>query len=233
MPKGYVMIYITGDKHGSFKQLLDQMKKLSVTEQDIMIILGDSGLNYYIGPESRRWKKQLGKMKCTFFIIRGNHEERPENINTYQTKIWNDGMVYYEEDFPNLLFAKDGESFTINDMRFLVIGGAYSIDKFYRLSRGYAWFADEQLTKKEMAQIKEKVRGQEYDYVLTHTAPFSKEPIELFLPGINQSTVDKSMEYFLEEIKNTIKFKRWYYGHYHADKNYGDFRLMFHDIEKI
>lgn len=29
-------------------------------------------------------------------------------------------------------------------MKTIVIGGAYSVDKFYRLSKGYNWFEDEQ-----------------------------------------------------------------------------------------
>ena len=32
---------------------------------------------------------------------------------------------------------------------FLVLGGAYSVDKFYRLSMGYKWFSDEQMTIEE------------------------------------------------------------------------------------
>lgn len=43
------------------------------------------------------------------------------------------GTVMYEEEFPNILFPVDGEIFTLNGVQCLVIGGAYSIDKFYRL----------------------------------------------------------------------------------------------------
>ena len=33
------------------------------------------------------------------------------------------------------------------EKKLLVIGGAYSIDKDYRLTMGYKWFPDEQPTK--------------------------------------------------------------------------------------
>ena len=60
-----------------------------------------------------------------------------------------------------------------------------------------------------------------FEYIFTHTAPISFEPTWLFLPWINQSEVDKSMEIFLqdiyEEIKDKKSFKKWFFGHYHAD----------------
>ena len=36
-----------------------------------------------------------------------------------------DGKVFIEEEYPNLIFAKDGEIYNINNKSFLVIGGAY------------------------------------------------------------------------------------------------------------
>lgn len=35
---------------------------------------------------------------------------------------------------------------------------------------------------------------------------------------IDQSTVDNSMEKFLEVIKDHVKWKVWLFGHYHADR---------------
>ena len=73
-----------------------------------------------------------------------------------------------------------------------------------------------------------------FDYVLSHTAPLSKEPTHLFLSNIDQSTVDKSMEEFLEKIKNQIEFKKWFFGHYHSDEIIDDkFRLMYNDIIEL
>ena len=52
-------------------------------------------------------------------------------------------MVYYEEEFPSILFAKDGEVYNLNGLKTIVMGGAYSIDKAYRLAYGYGWWEDE------------------------------------------------------------------------------------------
>ena len=40
------MIYITGDKHGDFSSIFDFCYKYKTTRKDIMIVLGDAGINY-------------------------------------------------------------------------------------------------------------------------------------------------------------------------------------------
>ena len=44
------------------------------------------------------------------------------------------------------------------------------------------------------------------------------EPTEVFLPGINQSTVDKSTERWLDTIEKRLQYDEWYCGHYHTSK---------------
>ena len=112
---------------------------------DILIVLGDAGINYYANEKDNALKNSLKEhYPITLFCIHGNHEERPENIKTYKTKKFHDGIVYYEEDYPNILFAKDGEVYNFNNRKVLVIGGAYSVDKYFRLARGYNWYESEQ-----------------------------------------------------------------------------------------
>lgn len=41
-------IYITGDKHGDFSRLCRTICQLGTDRESIMIILGDSGINYYV-----------------------------------------------------------------------------------------------------------------------------------------------------------------------------------------
>lgn len=221
------MIYITGDTHRNFKRL-DYLKN-----GDTLIILGDAGINYYLDINDIILKNQLNKLNIKLLCIRGNHEERPENISTYKEYNAFGGKVMMEECFPNLFFLKDGEVYNILDKKVLVIGGAYSIDKNYRLMHHYHWFKDEQLTEDEMNRIYHKVCGNHYDIVLTHTCPMKHEPTEVFLEGIDQSLVDKRMEMFLDKIEDNITYDKWYCGHYHTDKQDDKIRFMFNDIEVL
>lgn len=52
--------------------------------------------------------------------------------------------MYYEEEYPGLLFAKDGEVFDLDGKQIIVMGRAYSIDKMIRMMYGYGWWPDEQ-----------------------------------------------------------------------------------------
>lgn len=146
------MIYYTGDIHGDPYEVIQFCDSKKLTEQDTLVLLGDVGANYYRNRRDTEMKKVLTAVKPTMLCIRGNHEIRPASIPSYRTKQWNGGTVWVEEAFPRLLFAMDGEIFDLEGLRHLVIGGAYSVDKFYRLARGYGWWPDEKPSK----EIKDK-----------------------------------------------------------------------------
>ena len=99
-------IYITGDTHANFERIYKFCNNYKTNRNDLMIILGDSGINYYLNDYDYILKNSLLQYPITFFCIHGNHEERPENIKTYKTKLFNNEIVYYEEDYPNILFNK-------------------------------------------------------------------------------------------------------------------------------
>lgn len=221
------MIYITGDIHRDFSRIY----KLKKDSDNMLIVLGDVGINYYLNEEDKNCKEHLKKLKLKLFCVRGNHEERPEKISTYKEVEMFGGKVFIEEEYPNLIFAKDGETYNIDGKKILVIGGAYSVDKQYRLLHGYKWFKDEQLTKEEMDTILEKVKGKHFDIVLTHTCPYKYEPREVFMQGLDQSKVDKSMEHFLDEIEENISYDKWYCGHYHTEKQVDKLEFMFGRIK--
>ena len=209
---------ITGDTHGDMSRF-DNLNDYGSSSVGI-IILGDAGCNYYLNKKDTQTKLILENTGYSYFLVRGNHEERPENIENMITIYNNDiqGEVFWEENFPHIFYLKDGEIYNFGGYKTLVIGGAYSVDKYYRLSMGYRWFSEEQLTTAEMDKISAKYFGQKFDFVFTHTCPISWEPTDLFLSMINQHTVDKSMEEWLDEFKDEVQWNIWLFGHYHADR---------------
>lgn len=226
--------YITGDTHGNFNRIDYFCQRFETSKEDILCILGDAGINYYLNKKDYMLKQVLQDMPITFFCIHGNHEERPFNISTYITKKWNGGTVYYEEEFPNILFAKDGEIYNINGKSVLVIGGAYSIDKEYRLLKGWSWFKDEQPNKEIVKYIEKQITKQRhFDIVLTHTCPIKTEPRHMFLPFIDQSKVDKTTELLLQRIADWITFDSWYFGHFHGHWDNGKYHMLFEDYVEV
>ena len=229
------MIYVTGDKHGDFDDVFMFCLREKTTTNDILIVLGDAGINYFMDRRDNLLKGYLSQFPITFFCIHGNHEERPENIRTYKTKTFHAGIVYYEEKYPNILFAKDGDVYNFNNHKVLVIGGAYSVDKYYRLDMGYRWYSSEQPSIEVKNKVMEVLKSlnNKVDIILSHTCPYKYIPREMFLEGVDQSMVDNSTEYFLDEIEKNTKYNVWYCGHYHTDKKKDKMIFMFNNICKF
>lgn len=213
---------ITGDCHGNYSRFFSIHESIPETERWGVICLGDFSINYYLNKSDKKNKYLLEHKypKLSFYCVRGNHEQRPELIPTmtiaYDTEI--QGNVYVEPEFPNIKYLMDGGIYVIEGHKTLCLGGAYSVDKYYRLQNGAKWFENELLTESEMNEIEKKIIGQQFDFILTHTCPISWEPTDLFLGSVNQSTVDKSMEIWMDRIKDKIKWQIWCFGHFHADR---------------
>lgn len=228
------MIYLTGDIHGDPTQVELFCSKMQLTENDTIVMLGDVGVNYYGGKRDRLPKHILSSLPVTFLCIHGNHEIRPQNIPDYKPTIWNGGRVLVDEAHPNIIFAEDGEIYDLDGKKALAIGGAYSVDKFYRLQRGFGWWADEQpseLTKRKVERVVSECKG--IDIILSHTCPKKYTPTEMFLPMIDQSTVDNSTEEWLDTIEESVDYKAWYCGHWHTDKHIDRMHFLFKTFESL
>lgn len=214
-------VWITGDIHADFTRFRnynpDDKEDLGLA----VIILGDAGLNYMLNEQDAQLKNKLSKLyKFRIYCVRGNHEARPQDVEGMKLMYDKDvnGEVYYQEKWPNIRYFRDFGIYYILNYKIGVIGGAYSVDKWYRLQRGAKWFENEQLNSDERIAAITYFNNEDVDFMLTHSCPISWEPTDLFLGGIDQSKVDKTTELFLQTIKENLHFNVWLFGHYHADR---------------
>lgn len=228
------MIYITGDTHGNFKRIKEFCHKYNTTKNDYLIILGDSGINFFQDKKAILIKEFISKLPITLLCVYGNHEKRVEHIPSYKSSQLFNNTVYYEENFPNIYFTKDGEVYKINNNKILVCGGAYSIDKFQRI-KDISWWEDEQPTKeiKKLVIYNCKKYNWNIDYVFTHTCPRKYIPPEIYFNGFNQNKIDKSTEIFLDAIEQKLNYKKWYCGHFHIDKIDNNIIFMFNNYREL
>ena len=89
--------YITGDCHGDFDRIEEFCMENGTTQEDVMIILGDAGINYWLNETDRKLKNKLSELDITLFCVHGNHEARPWEAGNYEEIIWNEGIVYVED----------------------------------------------------------------------------------------------------------------------------------------
>ena len=225
-----------GDIHGKVGGIKALFESLNFTGNCNVILLGDAGCNFYLGDPKYQsgkadvnFKKKLSKFPFVYYLVRGNHEQRPsilaEDSEDWQT-FFDDavnGYVLIEKAFPNIRYFLDVPTvYTINGYKTLVMGGAYSVDKFYRLQNSWSWFEEEQMNAGEILLARNlcTLHKNKFDLILTHTCPICFEPTDLFLSAIDQNTVDKTMERFFGELEYKLDYKAWCWGHYHAFRDY-------------
>ena len=242
-------VFLTGDIHGQAHEvwfrLLDNDGEMLVREGDTLVCLGDVGLLYgdYLMGDLRR---VLSRLPCDVVVMRGNHDARycrDMRSGLFAGKRgrerdWCGGRVMYDEKYPNILYVPDeGGLFELDGMRCLLVPGAFSADGEWRRQNDYPFEPDEQLTQPEMDALMNVARCDRVDYVLSHTCPLSWEPHfrDLFLPGIDQSKVDRTMERWMDELleATALTLRGWYFGHFHHDRTIPaavPARMLFRDV---
>lgn len=210
-------IRFIGDIHGQVKTLPDKLFFSEDCEEKIVFLLGDVGLNFWLDDRDCINQSRLQKLGYICYCLTGNHGkpvDELEQYDLYQDSIVN-GDVWINLKYPNIRFLQRFGEYEIDGMSILAIDGAYSVDKARRLAMGAPWFEREELSDIEMKACLAICQDKHYTFVLTHTAPVEWEPIDLFLPCTDQSTVSKRMEFFLSTIAHSITWDAWLFGHYH------------------
>jgi len=243
-------VFITGDKHADFnspddyKKIEEFCKRHGTTRDDYMIVLGDHGMSYFGGWRDIHAKEKLAKIPIRFIMIRGNHDERPSMAwkHIYVDTAAVTGWFIEDPDFPDILYTEEYGWYKFAGVKAFVINGAYSVDKDYRIAMhssgwvDYKWFADEQLSGKEMndAHLKLIDHMREGPFVvMSHTCPISFKPFDKI------DGADETMEAWMDKLyDDTIKLcpnnlKQWYCGHWHIDRFVDPVRFMYHDILEV
>lgn len=213
------MIYVTGDIHGGFdihKLSSKELRSagLRIKKDDYVIVCGDFGLVWDNKPEERYWRKWLDEKPWTTLFVDGNHENF-ELLNTYPVEEWHGGRIHRISE--KIVHLMRGNVFSLEGASFFTFGGAASHDKEWRLP-GLSWWPEELPSDEELRQANDVLAqcNNQVDYIISHCAP------SLIQGRLNPTyKIDRLTEYF-EYVRETVKFKRWYFGHYHEDVDFDD-----------
>lgn len=213
------MIFITGDIHGSndINRLNDENfpKGKYLTKEDYVIICGDFGLIWNGSEEEKYWLQWLQDRKFTTLFIDGNHENF-DLLNKYSTEYWNEGKVHIIND--SVIHLMRGQVFYIEGKTFFTFGGATSIDKIYR-TENISWWKEEMPSFKEFDEgIKNlELNDLNVDYILTHCCSSKMLELVSIFCGFSRNYHIDSLNKYFDIIQTNIKYKHWYFGHYHED----------------
>ena len=169
-------------------------------------------------------------------------------LNSFPVSTWNGGKVHYIRK--NVIHLMRGQVFDIDGVRFFIFGGARSQDirdgilsmndpdykeKLAKLRREQAlfridhlsWWKEEMPSENEMKEGIDNLKkiGNEVDCIITHCAPTSIQ--DVFSGGFFEHD---ALTDYLEEICQSIKFKTWFFGHYHENKMIGQKFIMLYEM---
>jgi len=244
--------FITGDKHGHFEKVKEFCRAMKTRQKDILIILGDAGFNYYDDERDDSLKKEISMLKITLFCLHGNKENRPQNVGTYGIRSFCGGKVYYEPRYPNIYFAIDGEIYTFDGKKYMVVGGAHSVDKLRCLEEGLPFWEDEMPDEETKVRVEANLKNENNQIygMLTHTCPIDYLPTEMFISTRRNASIkrkvrklkqqkqykldiDRSTEIWLGEVEKNLNYTVWFCGHYHIDKQIDKIQMMYNEIRPL
>jgi len=152
-------ILVVGDNHGEYDALFNKIKSYNMSDC-ILIHVGDGGEGFLPYEKQLRQFEYLNdffkKYNIEYLSIRGNHSD-PSYF---------DGSI----NLSNFKLLPDYTTLTLNDKKFLFVGGAISIDRTIR-KEGISYWKDE-VFKLDESKI------QQCDVLITHSAPTWNGPIE-------------------------------------------------------
>lgn len=247
-------VWITGDCHGDFTRFTSdsfyEQKEMENQDENFIIICGDfGGIWDYTGesPREKWWLKWLEDKPFTTLFVDGNHSNF-DRLYSYPVKEWNDGLVH--EIRPHVLHLMRGQVFTIEDKKFFTFGGASSHDiqdgivdgddedwrdqcralehrgKYMYRIKGKSWWPQELPTEEEMQTGWDNLKkhGNKVDFIVTHSPAAS----HIVLLGQGFYKQDRLTKY-LEEIRQTVDYKRFFMGHMHEDMAINDKDILLYD----
>lgn len=235
------MIYVTGDCHQNFRKFNTKIfpEQKEMTKEDYVIICGDFGGVWNKEVENKEEKHLLDWLEekpFTTLFVDGNHENF-DRLYSYPVELWYGGKVHKIR--PSVIHLMRGQIYEIDGKSFFTFGGASSHDiesgildpedpdfkekkkwldrewRSYRVNH-ITWWAQELPSEKEMQEGRANLAAHDnqVDFIVTHCCATSTQML------IDEQKLKPDIETdYLEEIKQTIQFKKWFFGHYHDNRN--------------
>lgn len=217
------MVYVIGDRHGEEDGFSEEKLpgQAGWTEADTVIVTGDFG--FVMRGEKNNLAERnkldaLEKKPYTIAFCDGNHEGFPY-LETYPEEIRFGAPV--RRIRKNVFWLQRGYVYTIEGKTFFVMGGAYSMDREWRLRYQQIcgeriWFPEELPSPDEYLRAIRVLKEHQHrvDYIITHTAPRTIIPRII---GRYPDDHDRELTGFLDWVYHEVMFTRWYFGHFHED----------------
>lgn len=205
--------YVTGDTHGHndiAKLTSDRFPDgKTLTKDDYVLICGDVAAVWDNSNGDRYYRKWFDAKPWTTLYVDGNHEGH-DLLDKMPISEFHGGKVHQVSD--SVYHLMRGQVYEFDGRTIFTMGGASSHDKEWR-KEGVSWWAREMPSKTEYQEALDNLafHDNQVDYVFTHCASSKLQK------KIEDWYETDELTGFLKMIEG-VKFKHWYFGHYHIDK---------------
>ena len=225
------MIYITGDVHCphdvSKLNTENWPEQKQLTRDDYLIVCGDMGIVWDGSRSDKYWQQWFNTKPCTTLFVDGNHENHPM-LSSYMVEEWHGGKVHKIR--PHVFHLMRGQVFDIDGIKLFAMGGASSHDKEFRME-GKSWWPEELPSDEEYIEAEHNLErnGWVVDLVVSHC---TSDSIQHQLAYWYEH--DKLTNFFFAVVQAKLKYKHWYFGHYHDDRDLDEkHHCIYQDIKRI
>ena len=202
------MIWVTGDKHGQLSAMeLPDYKKIK--KNDTLLICGDFGFIWDHSRAETKTLKALNKRKYTIAFVDGCHENF-ELLESYPIVEFHGGKA--RQIMPNIFQLMRGEVYEIEGKKILAFGGGSVENTTGDLDQNWENVEPTTAQIDNAVQHIKQVEGA-VDIIISHEPPYSI----LGCMDINKAD-GTTIHDVLEQIRTHCKFKKWYFGKFHVDK---------------
>ena len=166
--------------------------------------------------------RALGMRPFPVLSVIGNHEPVLGMKGLPEVDIGIGEKVIEIWEKPFTAYLKRGKVYTIDGIKFLVLGGALSIDQYRRIPN-QSWWENEYWSEEEKESIFRLLEmDNTFDYVISHTGPHH---INYRLFRRTGNFIDKfsdDVALLNDKIHEKIEFREWWCGHWHINQYYYD-----------
>ncbi len=222
------MFYVTGDTHGDQCRLIYDSQMGHWSKWDTIFVCGDFGYLFRNNETEKNFLDDLERQPFCLCFVDGNHENFPA-IYAYPEEMWNGGRIHRIRK--NVIHLMRGQVYTIEGKTFFTMGGAYSIDRWFR-EKDVSYWEEELPSQAEYQEARKNLSAHknQVDYILTHTAPL---PI-IHKMGLQPAPGDLELTRFLTDVYYDVTFRHWYCGHWHRDQDMADnFTVLWFDVREL
>lgn len=234
-------VLIAGDTHGNAKWLREYIYPVAMTTgAEAIVVLGDFGAWEHT-PAGVVFMDDVNEMAfdsgIPLYWLHGNHDKHSHTVEHYRDQEMLGGFLACRD---RVFYIPQGNTWTWGGVPFRAFGGAYSIDKVWRVQReqenylrdlrqtqtearefgrpanaiastaGTLWFPEEEMTDAQMTEML-RVDSARKQIVLSHDKPYSA------IPPWNRKDLPGCVpnQLRLERALRAHRPTYWVHGHLH------------------